>query len=121
MQKRTRALALAGMLVALAGGCDGDGYEDEEESCVEGTPTLFVENAGIETLVVQITYDTGARSIQREFELRPGGTFIKDYPDLGSLSVVIGRLRDGVELFRETFVRTDFREYGAALTIVLRP
>ena len=121
MQKRICALALAAMVAALAGGCDGDGTEVEEESPADTTPTLVVDNLHIETVVLQITYDTGARSILREFELRPGGTFIKDYPELGTLSVVIGRLRDGWELLRETFVRADFREDGATLTIVLRP
>jgi len=109
------AAALLGIQALV--GC----YDDEPYDSDDSTPTLVVENRGDETAVLELWYHHGDAVTYREVELGAKQNFVHDYPDLGTLSVMMGRMSDGVLLLQDKFVRDDFCEYGTTLTIVLLP
>jgi hypothetical protein len=116
MKLRIAVPALLAM-AAFGGGCDPGCGSDEE---VRVVPTLIVANRGeVETAVVDLWYEHDGVQSHREVTLPPKQNFEQEYPDLGTLRLAAGRLRDGFLLIQGTFGIDDF--IGGYLTIDLRP
>jgi len=117
MKLRIAVPALLAM-VAFGGGCDS-GCESAEEE-VQVVPTLIVANRrDLESAVLDLTYEHDGLQTHREVTLAPGKSFWQGYPELGTLRLAAGRLRDGFLLIQGTFGIDDFVD--GVLTIDLRP
>lgn len=111
---KTRIAAM--LCVLVLGGCleeeDDDSWEGGLDSTTEeetiSCPTLIVENRGQETALLELWYTHAGRTTYREVTLPAGNNFRQTYPDLGTVKLIAGRLRDGLLLVQETFEKADF-------------
>jgi|SRR6185436_10127122 hypothetical protein len=117
MKLRIAVPALLAM-AAFAGGCGSECDSDEEGVLL--SPTLIVVNNGdLESAILDLTYEHDGLQSHREVTLAPGKRFAQAYPELGTLRLAAGRLRDGFLLIQGTFGINDF--INGFLTIDLRP
>jgi hypothetical protein len=121
--KKGIALVLCALVLngCLEGDDEDDLFDDDDEVEEETvtSPTLIVENRGEETALLELWYTHDGVQSYREATLPAGDTFREEYPDLGTVKLMAGRLRDGLLLVHDTFEKADFR--NGTLTLALRP
>ena len=110
--KKGIAVALCALVL---NGCTEDDPDDlfaddqnSTEEAVISYPTLIVENRGEETALLKLWYTHGGVQTYREVTLPAHNNFQREYPNLGTVRLIAGRLSDGFLLVQDTFEKADF-------------
>jgi hypothetical protein len=82
---------------------------------------LIIHNQGTQTAVLSVEYDGGSGVFFKEDLLEPGTTFIRSYPDLVRLDVLITRRSDGLMLVRDVYTSADLHGDDEELVLAIRP